>query len=224
MDDVNNNLKNQSMTLEEKIVMTIKRVLGIISYTVMVCAILIHAPMEAEASPMPLQELNIYGDGSVTISVSAAQVGGTAWDFHYAVSAVSRGISYFGVGLGSPTTFEIYPNVIGPTDYPAEPAAANDPVTNNSFLVILSDPLVAGSDPYEFTIHFLDSAIFGDDAGQAVGVADTLGQRASLTVYYDEPVNEDSSHNAIPEPATLFMLGTGIVFLGLKRSRRKRES
>jgi hypothetical protein len=196
----------------------LKRILGIIIYTVVTCAILIHAPMEAKANAMPLQELDPYGDASMTISVSAEQVGATAWDFQYAVSAVTRSLRYFSIGFGGYT--------IAGVDYPVAPPTAFDPVTNNSFFpYFVPIPLAQGSAPYEFTIHFSDNAIF--DGGQNISVSDVQGETASLTAYYDEPVNEvisNISNHDIPEPATLFLLGTGILILGLKRSRRKREA
>jgi len=207
--------------LEEKTMMTIKRVLGIIIYTVVTCAILIQIPMEAEALSMPPEILDPFGDGSVTISVSAGQVGATsAWDFHYSVSAVSVGVNFFSIGLVNLDTATPYAFAIGSDDYPATPATLNQPVTDNSFFAFFRPPMEQGS-TYDVTVHFSDNTIF--DGGQRFRVQDA-DRRTSppLDVNYDEPVADVDA--AIPEPATILLLGIGLVIAGLKRSRRKLES
>jgi hypothetical protein len=200
---------------------SIKKVLGIIIYTVVICVVLVYAPMEAKAISMPPQILDPFGDASVTISVSAEQVGATsAWDFHYSVYAASVDIKQINIGLVNLDTMDPYAFTIGAGDYSVSPATAmTPPVTDNSFLAyFLPLPLGQGS-TYVVTVHFSDDSIF--DGGQRFGVIDG-GWRASppLDVHYDKPV---ASVDAIPEPATMLLLGTGLVMLGLKRSRRKRE-
>jgi hypothetical protein len=206
---------NQTKSREDTMI-TKKRILGIIIYTLLTFVVFLNIPTSSIAIGVPVSSLNIFGDDTVFIDVAVNNVGGDHWDFQYNVSNPGRDILYMSIGLADPLTVAEYIN--GGVTYPPLPDRYFDPVTSTSFFPYFNPMLAQGSN-YEFTIHFHTDAIF--EGGQGITVSALDGTMTSMIVYYEKPDNPGTGV-AIPEPSTLLILGIGIISLGLWSIRRRR--
>jgi len=201
--------------VEEKTMILSNRALGVPARLMMICAvfvILLAMAVKAEAIPFTtIATEHPYGDSTLTLEVSAKPVEGSdAWIFNYDVQNPGRNIWWISVGLIDPGSLENYTAVVtappmsGSVTYPTTSAG-------DSSVILFFGPypglLLAGLN-YEFQITY-DSFISSQN------ITFSGSSPATITPSYELP-------RPIPEPATMLLLVSGIIGLGLLSRKRWR--
>jgi len=199
--------------------MNMKGALGIITKTLMICALFIVIPMKVEAI-----SLNPFGDNSLMIGVTSDE-----WVFTYTISLQEgfldpaipeRSILYLTIGLGRPDNTGV-PYTVDSYTVPPSPNLMIPPVTSNSFFLYFQPVALAPSlDDYVFTITYAsnyDIYHYGQDM-----IIREFGGQSRQESFWASYADMAPDPSPVPEPATLFIVGSGMITLGLL-SRKKRK-
>ena len=186
--------------------------------SMLICAAffaLMTSAVTAEAVPLPLyplaSDLDPFGDGTVLVDVFAQPGVGSQWTFTYDVENPGRQIWYLSVGYVNPINpSETYVPLV-PASSP--PLTTSD--TGNSVMIMWPYPGLPINDNYTFDITY-DIFVNAQSLG-FMSVSGTSMESGSSIAEYERP-NSDP----VPEPATAFLLITGIAGLGLLFKKRRR--
>jgi hypothetical protein len=219
MDADNNKMLNKTIFIstEEKKMNGKRSDLGIIISIIVMVIIGIVTVAPVGATPLPLAQVDPFGDGSVLMNVSAQQVGGGNYQFNYNIQNPGASLFQVSIGTTNPETSENY-GVVS-YDLPAPAHQTYSRLAVNALMVYFlpypglpqnwTGPTGPGYDLSLTTASFIDS--------QWITIRSGAARITIQPTYSSLPAHT-------PEPATLLLVGSGLLGLGFFSRRKRKKS